>query len=206
MKLHYAPNTIASAVTIALHEADIGFESQLVDFKTKAQSKPEYHKINPKGRVPVLETDDGILTETGAILEYIAAIRPATGLMPETPGAAARVRMVMYYLATTMHVNHAHGPRAARWADLPASRADMGAKVAQNMTESARYVEEHCLAGPFILGDQITVGDAYLFTVCTWLEQDGVDVTNFPRILAFRAAMEARPSVQAARAAGMFPL
>lgn len=204
MKLHYFPGTIASAVAIALHEAGITFETQLVDFKTGAQTRPDYHKLNPKGRVPMLETDDGFLSETGAILDYIAAIRPSAALMPEAPGAAARVRAVMYYLASTMHINHAHGPRASRWADQPVSMTDMRAKVAQNMTESAAYVEKHCLAGPFILGDQITVGDAYLFAACAWLEPDGVDVSGFPRIMGFRAAMEARASVQAVRAAGMF--
>ncbi len=203
MKLHYAKGTIASAVAIALQEAGIDFDALAVDFKTGAQTKPEYHKINPKGRVPVLETDDGILTETGAILDYIAAVKPAAALMPEAPGDAARVRAVMYYLASTMHINHAHGRRAGRWADLPASKEDMRAKVAQNMTESARYVEENCLAGPFILGDRITVGDACLFAVCTWLPGDGVDVSAFPRITAFLEAMESRPSVQAVRAAGM---
>ncbi len=203
MKLHYAPGTISIAVAIALHEAGLEFDPIKVDFKAKAQIQPAYRQINPKGRVPALETDDGILTETGAILDYIAAITPAASMMPQKPFQAAQLRAVMYYLASTAHVNHAHGPRASRWADSAAAQEDMRAKVPETMGECCAYIEEHCLAGPFIMGDQITVADAYLFVVSTWLEGDGVDIAAYPRIAAFRNAMEARPSVQAVRAAGM---
>lgn len=203
MKLHYAPGTISIAVAIALHEAGIAFDAVPVDFKSGAQTQPAYRRINPKGRVPALETDDGILTETGAILEYVAAVAPGAGLMPEAPGDAAHVRAVMYFIASTMHVNHAHGPRAARWADTKEAQEAMRAKVPQTMTECCAHVEEHCLTGPLVQGDRVTVADAYMMIVCTWLEGDGVDVSAFPRITAFRETMEARASVQAVRAAGM---
>lgn len=203
MKLHYAPGTISIAVAIALHEAGLDFEAIRVDFKTGAQTQPAYHRINPKGRVPALETGAGILTETGAVLDYIAAIAPAAGLMPQDPFQAARLRSVMYYLASTMHVNHAHRMRASRWADSADAQEDMRAKVPETMADSCAYIEQHCLAGPFIAGDRITVADPYLYVICTWLEGDGVDVKDYPRLAAFCDAMAARPSVQAVRAAGM---
>ena len=205
MRLYYAPGTISIAVAITLHEAGLPFDAIPVDFRAKAQTQPEYRRINPKGRVPALEVSDGILTETGAILDYIAAIAPAARLMPEDLFQAARLRGVMYYLASTMHVNHAHRLRASRWADSEAAQADMRAKVPQTMAESCAHIEEFCLSGPFITGTQITVADPYLFVVCNWLEGDGIDVAAYPRITAFRAAMEVRPSVRAARAAGMLP-
>ncbi len=145
------------------------------------------------------------MTETGAILDYIAAISPEARLMPDDPFQAARLRGVMYYLASTMHVNHAHRLRASRWADSESAQTDMRAKVPETMAESCAYIEEHCLSGPFITGAQITVADPYLFVVCNWLEGDGIDAAAYPRITAFRAAMEARPSVKAVRAAGMLP-
>ncbi len=203
MKLYYAPRTISVAVAIALNEAGLAHDLHKLDFAAGEQTRPDYHRINPKGRVPALQTDTGILTETGAILEYIAAIAPEADLMPAAPEDAARVRAVMYYLASTMHVNHAHNTRAYRWADQPASHADMKAKVAQNMTDSARHIDGDCLTGPFVMGARPCIADFYLFVVCSWLEGDGVDVSAFPRIVAFRAAMEARPSVQAARKAGL---
>ncbi len=204
MKLYYAPNTISIASVIALHEAEIAFDALRLDFASGEQTKPDYHAINPKGRVPALITDQGILTETGAILDYIATLAPDKGLVPSDPWQAAQMRAVMYYLASTMHVNHAHKMRGHRWADDESARANMTAKVPQTMTESCRFIEENALAGPFVMGETLTIADPYLYTVCSWLEGDGVDVSAFPKILAFRVAMQARPSVKLAHEAGMF--
>ncbi|MEL6452278.1 MAG: glutathione S-transferase family protein [Pseudomonadota bacterium] len=203
MKLHYAPGTISIAVAIALEEAGMAYTPAKVDFASGAQSGPDYAKINPKGRVPALEVGETILTETGAILDYIASQTPA--LMPQDPLDAAQARAVMYYLASTMHVNHAHKMRGHRWADTEASWADMTAKVPQTMAASAAFVESDCLTGPYVLGDAICLADPYLFVVCNWLPGDGVDLAPFPKITAFMQAMEARASVQAVRANGMLP-
>ncbi|WP_108861880.1 MULTISPECIES: glutathione S-transferase family protein [Ruegeria] len=203
MQLYYAPRTISIAVAIALEEAGLDYEAVRLDFAEGDQTKPAYKQINPKGRVPALAVDGGILTETGALLEYVATVAPDANLVPADPVMAARMREVMYYLASTMHVNHAHKLRGARWADKKASWKDMTAKVAQTMTTSCEYIVSNGLRGPFVLGDTVSLADAYLYVVCSWLEGDGVDVSAFPKILAFREAMEARASVQAVRAAGM---
>ncbi len=203
MQLYYAPRTISMAVAIALEEAGLDYEAVRLDFAEGDQTKPAYKQINPKGRVPALAVDGGILTETGALLEYVATVAPDANLVPADPVMAARMREVMYYLASTMHVNHAHKLRGARWADKKASWKDMTAKVAQTMTTSCEYIVSNGLRGPFVLGDTVSLADAYLYVVCSWLEGDGVDVSAFPKILAFREAMEARASVQAVRAAGM---
>ena len=196
MQLYYAPNTIALASLILCEEAGIDVTPIRVDFANGEQTKPDYAKVNPKGRVPALVTDQGILTETIAILEYLAP-----DMVPADPWDAARMREMMTYLASTMHVNHAHKMRGHRWADQDTSHADMTAKVPETMTASCIYVESK-LSGPFVMGETLTLADPYLFTVCTWLEGDGVDVSAFPKIKAFRAAMEARASVKKARAEG----
>ena len=203
MKLFYAPNTIAIVSAIALHEAGIEYTPVQVDFANGAQTKPEYHAINPKGRVPALVTNHGILTETGAILDYIATLALEAGLIPEDPFEAAQMRAVMYYLASTMHVNHAHMRRGHRWADQQSSLDDMAAKTPQTMTESCRFIEENALKGPFVMGEKITLADPYLFVVTTWLEGDNVDVSAFPKITAFRNGMETRASVRHVRETGM---
>ena len=113
------------------------------------------------------------------------------------------MRSVMFYLASTMHVNHAHRFRGSRWASQQSSIDDMVANVARTMTDSAHYVENYCLKGRFVAGDQFTIADPYLFTICNWLKGDGVDVSAFPRTSAFLVIMEERASVRAARAAGI---
>jgi glutathione S-transferase len=205
MRLYYAPGTISIAVAITLEETALPYEAIKVDFKSGEQSRPDYLAINPKGRVPTLEVDGEMLTETGALLEYIATRAPEAELVPQDPMEAARMRSVMYYLASTMHVNHAHSRRGHRWADKPESHEDMAAKVPQTMTESARYISEHCLRGDFILGDNISLADPYCFVVCNWLEPDGVDLGAFPSIAGYLERMRERPSVQAVIAKGMLP-
>lgn len=203
LRLFYAPRTIAVATAITLHEAGLEFEPVLVDFPGGEQTKPDYHGINPKGRVPALVTDQGPLTETGALLEYIAATVPQANLVPSDPFQAAKMREVMYYLASTMHVAHAHKVRGERWANDESSWADMIAKVPQTMTDCCTHIETCCLVGPFVLGDRISLADPWLFTICTWLTGDGVDLSRFDRLRAFMQEMESRPSVQATRAAGI---
>ena len=203
MKLYYAPTTISIASVIALDEAGIEFEPVRVDFANAEQTSPAYHAINPKGRVPALITDHGVLTETGAILGYIAACAPDAGLVPDDPFQAARMQEVMYYLASTAHVNHAHKMRGHRWADDEAAWASMKARVQANMTACAAFLEEHALTGPFVLGTSVCLADAYLFAVAQWLPGDGVDLAGFPKLSAFCDRFGARPSVARVRELGI---
>lgn len=204
MNLFYANGTISIAPAIALLEAGLAHELTRLEFATAEQTKPKYLAINPKGRVPALVLDDGtVLTETGALLDYIAAIAPQAALLPDTAVEAAHMRGVMYYLASTMHVAHAHKMRGSRWADRPESHADMAAKVPQTMAACAAFVEAECLRGDYVCGAAFTVADAYLFVVCNWLAGDGVAVSDYPKIAAFMARMETRESVKTVRAKGM---
>lgn len=204
MKLYYAKGTISIVVAIALHEAGVAYDPVEIDFGSAEQTKPEYLSLNPKGRVPALINDAGVtLTETGALLDYIAALNPDAGLVPTDPEQAAHMRSVMYYIASTMHVAHAHRMRGSRWATQNTSFEDMRAKVSENMADCAHYVQTDCLRGDYVLGDAISIADPYLFMVCNWLSGDGVDLADFPQVAAFLARMEARDSVKAVRAAGM---
>ncbi|MEP0154175.1 glutathione S-transferase family protein [Pseudophaeobacter sp.] len=203
MQLYYAPGTISIAVAIALEEAGLDYEAIKIDFASKEQTSPAYAQINPKSRVPALAVDGGILTETGALLDYIADIAPDADLRPTDPVLLARMREVMYYLASTMHVNHAHKMRGSRWASKTSSYKDMQAKVPQTMADSCAHLSQYGLRGPFVLGDRLSLADCYLYVVCTWLQGDGVTLADFPKIQSFMAAMEQRDSVRAVTAKDM---
>lgn len=203
MQLYYAPGTISVAVAIALEEAGLDYEAIKIDFANKEQTSPAYAQINPKSRVPALAVDGGILTETGALLDYIADIAPDADLRPTDPVLLARMREVMYYLASTMHVNHAHKMRGSRWASKTSSYKDMQAKVPQTMADSCAHLSQYGLRGPFVLGDRLSLADCYLYVVCTWLKGDGVTLADFPKIQSFMAAMKQRDSVRAVSAKDM---
>lgn len=203
LRLYCAPRTISVAAAIALNEAGLGWEPVPVDFAAAEQTGPAYRAVNPKGRVPALDTGRGIVTETGAILELIAALAPQAALVPADPLAAARMRETMYYLASTMHVNHAHKMRGGRWATQEASFDDMRARVAGNMAECCAHLSDHCRMAPFVLGDRLSLADPWLYTISTWLPGDGVDMAAYPKLTAFMDAMSARASVRAVRDIGL---
>lgn len=203
MKFYYAPGTVSVAAAYLLEETGLSYDPQLIDFKSSAQSSPDYLAINPKARVPALVTDAGILTETGAILEYVASLVPDRALVPADAWQAAQMRSAMYYLASTVHVNHAHKHRGHRWATQQSSFDDMTAKVPETMAAACRFMEDNWPLSPFVLGDAMSVADPYLFSVCTWLEGDGVSIADYPKLAAHFAMMSARPAAAALRDKGI---
>jgi glutathione S-transferase len=200
--LYTARGTCALATHIALLEVGADFEVVTLDFSKTEQQSPAYLAVNPKGRVPSLRTPLGVLTETPALLVFVAQSFPTAGLAPmEDALAFARMQEFHSYLASTVHVAHAHGRRGTRWADDPAAREAMRAKVPQNMTACAKMMEAQLQPGPWVLGERYSVADGYLFTVTGFLEGDGVDMTAFPLLRAHRERMLQRSAVQKAVAA-----
>jgi glutathione S-transferase len=197
LRLYYATGTCALATHIALEEARAPYEAVRVDFGAQAQRSPEYLAINPKARVPALVTEHGTLTETPALLIYVAQSFPAAELAPlSDPFALGQVQEFNSYLCATVHVAHAHGRRGSRWADNAAAIEAMKRKVPSTMTECFELIETKLLKGPWVMGERYTVCDPYLFTIASWLEGDGVDTAKLPRVLEHRRRMLARPAVQ----------
>lgn len=202
LKLFLASNTCALASHIALEEAGAEYETVRVNFAANDQRKPEYLKVNPKGRVPALVTDRGILTETPAILAFVAQSFPKAGLAPlDDPFAFAQVQAFNSYLCATVHVAHAHRMRGYRWADDPAALEAMKRKVPQSVGECFALIENEMLVGPYVMGDRYTICDPYLYTLAQWTEGDGVDRRKFPKVQAHFERVGARPAVQRALAA-----
>jgi glutathione S-transferase len=194
-KLYYAPGTCALASHIALQEAGCDYKAERLDFKANQQNSPDYLAINPKGRVPALVTEHGTLTETPAILAFIAQSFPQAKLAPTDPFAFAQVQSFNDYLCATVHVAHAHKARGYRWATEEASFADMKRKLAANMAACFALIEDGMLRGPWVMGEQYTICDPYLFTLGLWLEGDGVDMKTLPKVMAHRKRMSERAAV-----------
>jgi glutathione S-transferase len=202
LKLFYAANTCALASHIALEEAGAEYETVRLSFATSDQRKPEYLALNPKGRVPALVTGGGVLTETPALLVYIAQRFPQARLAPlDDPFALARVQAFNSYLCSTVHVAHAHRMRGYRWADDPAAREAMKKKVPQSVGECFALIEREMLQGPYVMGETYTICDPYLYTLAQWLKADGVDINTLPKVRAHFERVGARPAVKRALAA-----
>jgi glutathione S-transferase len=197
LKLYYAPGTCALASHVTLEEAGADYTAERVDFKTNQQNSPDYLAINPKGRVPSLVTDRGVLTETPAMLAYIAQSFPKAKLAPlDDAFAFAQVQAFNSYLCSTVHVAHAHKMRGYRWATDESSFADMKRMVPKTVGGCFALIEQKMFRGPWVMGDSFTICDPYLFTIAQWLEGDSVDIKATPKVADHFKRMSDRPAVR----------
>ncbi len=196
LTFYFAPKTVSLASHIALEDASAIYQPQQIDFAKVEQRSSNYLQVNPKGRVPALATQRGIISETPAILMYIAQMFPHAELAPlNDPYLFAKCQEFNLYLCSTVHVAHAHRVRGSRWADDDTAIAAMQGKVKQNMQECFELIETKLFAGPWVMGEVYSICDAYLFTIVQWLVGDGVDVRQFHKIRDFDLLMRERPSV-----------
>lgn len=196
LTLYYAKNTCAFAAHVVLEDANAIYETVEIDFKQAEQNSSHYKKINPNQRVPALMTPKGILTETCAILIYIAQEYPELNLVPTNNFDFARAQSFNAYLASTVHVAHAHRHRGARWATDDFALKNMTAKVQENMTNCGMLIEKKLLQGPWVLGKNYSICDPYLAVITRWFTDDKVDTSQFPRIMEHNSRIQARESMK----------
>lgn len=200
--LYYTPHTCSLATHIALEDAAAPFELRRVDFAKSEQRADDFLAINPKARVPALVTPWGVLTETPAMLAFVAQSFPEANLAPLNDAFAfAEVQSFNSYLCSTVHVAHAHRMRGYRWASEPSSFADMQRMAPKAVGECFELIEHKMLKGPWVMGDSYSIADAYLFTLAQWIETDGVDPARIFRVIDHRKRMLERPATRKAIAA-----
>jgi glutathione S-transferase len=204
--LYCAPHTCSLASHIALIDTGAKYELKLIDTRSSEQQSPAYLKINPKARVPAMVTPRGVLTETPAILAFLAQSFPQARLAPlDDPFAFAEVQSFNSYLCSTVHVAHAHRTRGSRWADEPSSLDDMKRKVTKTVGACFEMIETRMFKGSWVMGENYTIADPYLFTVARWLEGDGIDPSRFSKVFEHRSRMAERANVKRALSEVMTP-
>jgi glutathione S-transferase len=199
MKLYAFPGACSLSPHIVLHELGLPFELVKVDVKTRAlPDGSPYKNVHPLTYVPLLELDDGTrITEGPAIVQYLADLVPEKKLAPPA-GTMARVQLQskLNLVSTEIHKNFTPMFHAG----IPEEFKEI---LRSKVHPVLRALNEDLAQGPFMMGDQFTVADAYLFTVTMpyRAKRAGIDMTPYPNIAAFRERVAPRPSVQAAIAA-----
>ncbi|MEX2163439.1 MAG: glutathione transferase GstA [Sulfuricaulis sp.] len=194
MKLYYYPGACSMAVHIALREAGIPFDLDKVDLaKKRAASSEDYAEVNPKGYVPALRLDDGqILTEVAVLLQYVADLKPASGLAPKA-GTIERYRLMEWlnFISSEVHktLSALFNPKITpEWKDnqiaLFGRRCD--------------FLVQQLGGKPHLMGDKFTIADAYLFTILGWANLFKLDMGKWPALQSYAARIAARPAVQEA--------
>lgn len=200
MKLYYSPGSCSLATHIVLREANLSYELEKVDlWQHETESGEDYYKTNPKGTVPALVFDDGVLlTEGVAVLQYLGdhhvpSLVPANGTLER-----ARLQEILNYLSSEYHKSFNPLFYLAAGADPTEARRPVIAKLT--------YLNGLLGDGrAFILGDSFTVADTYLFAVTRWPANFGISLDAFPALKALMARIEARPTVKAALKAEGLP-
>jgi glutathione S-transferase len=199
LKLYFAPGSCALASHIALEEAGADYVLELVNTGENQQRTPEFLAINPKGRIPALATDQGVLTENPAILAYVAQTHPAAKLTPKDPFAFAQVQAFNAFLCATVHPTFAHRWRPYRYADDPAAHAAMGAKVPATLDEHFGLIEDQLADGREWLFEDYSIADAYLHVFARWYQRPGLGTPGArPLVRGHIRRMQARPAVRRA--------
>jgi len=193
IKLYYSPGACSLAPHVVLEEIGAPYETEAVNLKAGEQRRPEFLARNPKGAVPALDTDHGVLTENVAILTYLAAIHPEAGLAPTGDAwAQAGLTSFLSFLSSSIH------PNIGKLLFYP---LDAEAKAAQREVTLAkmRLIEDSLLVGPWALGETYSVADPYLMVFERWARSGGLlTAADFPRMNAHLDAVQARPAVERA--------
>jgi glutathione S-transferase len=191
MKLYSLTGACSLASSIALREAGLKFDLVKVDRATKrAADGLDFNEVNPKGYVPALTLDNGeTLTENVAVLLYIADRNPSAKLAPAA-GTMERYRLIeaLAYISSEIHKNFSPLFRK----DAP---EDVKAYSRKNLGVRAGWLDSSWGTKSYLMGEQFTVADAYLFVVLGWGAHVGVDVAQWPKLQAFLARVGARPHV-----------
>jgi glutathione S-transferase len=194
LKLYFSPGACSLSPHIALREAGLDFTLEKTDLRSKqTASGGDIRKDNPKGMVPVLVLDNGeVLTEGPAIVQYIADQKPDSGLAPKL-GTLPRYHLMEWlnFITSELHKNYSplFNPNAPE---------EYKKLVHTALAARYAYVDEKLAGKSYLMGDQFTVADAYLFTVTNWARIVKVDLTPYANVLAFQERVRARPKVQEA--------
>jgi len=191
MKLYSATGSCSLATHIALREAGIPFELLKVNFSDKkASSGEDFMAVNPKGYVPVLRLDDGsVLTENVAVLQFVADQNPSVGLAPKQ-GAFERYRLVEWLAFINSEVHKQFSPFFnPKTPDAQKENAHAA------LLNRLGFIDPILKKQDYLMGQQFSVADAYLFTVLRWSRKANIDLTQFPSVAAFFERVRNRPHV-----------
>lgn len=194
MKLFYAPGACSLASHIALEEAGLKYEIARVNLKTKQLADgSDYLQIQPYGYVPALQLKNSdVLTEGPAILQYIADQAPGAALAPVN-GSFARYRLqsTLNFIATELHKTFSVLFDATAGEDAKAkARAKLDGRLAQ--------LEQTMGDAQFVVGEQFSIADAYLFVCLSWSQYVGYNLSQFAKLSQYVSTIAARPAVQKA--------
>lgn len=203
LKLFVAPNTCARVPTIALEEAGVSFETDLVRTAANQQNSPEFLKLNPKGKVPTLLIDGVPLTENVAILTWLSETFPEAKLLPQTADRFEALQQTadLAFFAGTVHPTITRIAMPVKFIEDKALSFEIVRPVGiAAMNKIMDMIEARLEDGPWWYGAEWSVLDAYLYWAWGRITGVGYPGEAYPNIRRHHDLSNARPAVQRAMA------
>ncbi len=197
LKLYYSPGACSLAAHIAIEEAGAAYEAQTVALAKGEQRSEAYLKVNPRGRVPALDTGHGVLLENIAVLTYIARTNPQAKLMPEDPEGMAKCLSLLSWFASSVHVAFAHIARPERYTNEESALPGLKAKGKEAFFDSMKEIDG-MLAGRDWFLDAYSLADSYGTVFYNWGRRAGLPMGDLVNFTAHKNRMIARPAVKRA--------
>lgn len=195
-RLYFSPGACSRVTLIALEEAGAEYTTVRVSLKDQEHRQAAFRAINPKGKVPVLETAQGVLTENVAILVHIANSHAHAGLLPDQDTwARAQALSALAWFASTVHPLLTMSRYPERFCDQPEAAARMRSLVGAQLHGQMLTAESALAHGTWMLGPQWSLADAYLHWTWGRCQEAGLATSHFPLVAAHHARMQDRPSV-----------
>ncbi len=196
MKLYYSPGACSFAPHVLLRETGQAFTLEFVALpEHRLADGGDFHAINPRGMVPVLDLgDQGLLTEQSVIAQYICDKAERRDLLP-APNTLERARVLEWqsYVATEIHK-----PYALLFRPIDPAMATM---IKDQLVERFSRISDHLLDRPYLTGEAFTLADMLLFVVSFWGDHFALNLRALPGLRAFQERIAGRPAVRAALAA-----
>jgi len=191
MKLYYTPGACSQAPHILLHEIGLHHDAERVDLKAKTlEDGSSYLAVNPKGAVPALRLDSGeVLTENAVILQFLGDRTSWPEVLPPM-GDFRRYRVLelVNFITTELH-------KRFGFLFSPDATDDMKQLVIRDLGKKLDYIDRELGTGPYLMGDDLTLPDTYLFVMAGWADKF-MDLGRWPNLKAFRERMLERPAVR----------
>lgn len=185
---------------IALEIKGLAYARAPVDLRAGEQKSEAFRALNPQGLVPALETPDGVLTQSSAILEWLEERHPEPPLLPRDPGARAVVRAMAMAVACDIHpLNNLRVLKYLKHPlghDQAAIDSWIGHWIAQGFAALEAMIARH--GGRFAYGDTLTLADCHIVPQVYAAERYAVDCAPYPRLAESAANAMAEEPVRRA--------
>lgn len=197
LTFYHAPMSCSTASHIALEESGITYDSVRIKLYKLNDHERYKREVNTRGTVPALQTEEGLLTENLAIMNYVSQLVPEKRLLPESSWERAQCLSFMCWLGSSVQIARRQFRKPVRFAEDDSTHAALARSGAARFREYVAEINKRITSGgPWVMGNNYSVADGYALVIYHWAVLDELDMTEFPGFVAYKERLLQRPAVR----------